>query len=118
MSSVAGWGTPSPSTRTRRRATIRQVSEPLLAVMTRDAFSLSVPAGSADVISSCGSNAAPAANETSMSWSRERNVPCGAAIAVRWSGSPSFVTRQRTFHRPLGERVTASGSIRTRGAVS
>jgi hypothetical protein len=67
MPSVAGWGTPSPSTRTRIRATIRHVPAPLTAVMTRDAFSLSVPAGSADVISSCGSKAAPAASETSMS---------------------------------------------------
>jgi hypothetical protein len=84
----------------------------------RKAFSISVPAGSADVISSCGSNVPPAASETSMSWSGDRNLPCGAAMAVRWSGSPSFVRRQRTFHRPCAARVTASGSIRTRGAVS
>ncbi len=53
-----------------------------------------------------------------MAWSGDRNVPCGAAIAMRWSGSASFVTRQRTFHLPSAERVTESGSIRTRGAVS
>jgi len=41
-----------------------------------------------------------------------------AAMSVSWRGSPSFVTRQRTFQMPRPARVTASGSIATRGTSS
>src|SRR5437868_493695 len=38
-------------------------------------------------------------------------------MAVRCSGSPSFVTRHRTFHFPESARVTASGSTARRGVT-
>ena len=118
MRSVTGWGTPSAPTRTRIRASIRQVVPPASAVKIRNVFSISEPAGPSQEISRRGSNDPPAGRLTSIARSGDRNSACGAAICVSRSGSPSFVMRQLIFQVPGAARVTASGATATRGGLS